>query len=152
MNYKPTKAKDVLWVPRRMHRYPAYRKLTKSSIFILMEFMYRRKVTKAGRDGGFVITNNGELIFPYAEAEKKFNIPRSTFRNCIDQLVKLGFIDIAHHGGGMLKDCSKYGISERWKEYGKEKFIEKSRQKDTRKLGFTKNNWEERTGRKRKLN
>ena len=73
-----------------------------------------------------------------------------TFRNSIDQLMKLGFVDIAHHGGGMMKDCSKYGISERWRDYGKEEFIKKSRNKDNRKLGYTKDNWEEQTGRKRK--
>ena len=50
----------------------------------------------------------------------------------------------------MLKDCSKYGISERWQEYSKDQFKIKSRQKDTRKLGFTAKNWEEKTGRKRK--
>ena len=86
----------------------------------------------------------------YAEITTRFGIARSTFRNSIDQLVKLGFIDIAHHGGGMMKDCSKYGISERWKDYGKDVFIEKSRKKDSRKLGFTKDNWEKQTGRKRK--
>ena len=86
----------------------------------------------------------------YAEIQKRFGLARSTIRNSIDQLVKLGFVDISHHGGGMLKDCSKYGISERWKDYGKDVFIEKSRKKDSRKLGYTKNNWEERTGRKRK--
>ena len=50
----------------------------------------------------------------------------------------------------MMKDCSKYGISERWRDYGKEEFIKKSRNKDNRKLGFRKDNWEEQTGRKRK--
>ena len=49
-----------------------------------------------------------------------------------------------------MKDCSKYGISERWRDYGKEEFISKSRKKDNRKLGFRKDNWEEQTGRKRK--
>ena len=49
-----------------------------------------------------------------------------------------------------MKDCSKYGISERWQDYGKEAFIKKSRKKDNRKLGFRKDNWEEQTGRKRK--
>ena len=49
-----------------------------------------------------------------------------------------------------MKDCSKYGISERWRDYGKEAFIKKSRKKDNRKLGFRKDNWEEQTGRKRK--
>ncbi|MBT3923557.1 MAG: hypothetical protein HOF21_13390 [Nitrospina sp.] len=140
-----------MFIPRRMHRSPAYRKLTKTSIFILMEFLYRRKVAKTGRKGGYEITNNGELIFTYAEAEKKFKIPRSTFCRSISQLVELGFIDINHPGGGMMKDCSKYGISDRWRDYGKEEFIKKSRQKDERKLGFQKKDWEKRTGRKRKI-
>ena len=141
----------AMFIPRRMHRSPAYRKLTKTSIFILMEFLYRRKVAKTGRKGGYEITNNGELIFTYAEAEKKFKIPRSTFCRSISQLVELGFIDINHPGGGMMKDCSKYGISDRWRDYGKEEFIKKSRQKDERKLGFQKKDWEKRTGRKRKI-
>ena len=122
MKSKPTKASDVMCIPRRMHRSPAYRKLTATSIFILMEFMYRRKVAKTGRKGGYEITNNGELIFTYAEAEKKHKIPRSTFCRSISQLVELGFIEIPHPGGGMLKDCSKYGTSDRWRDYGKEEF------------------------------
>ena len=75
---------------------------------------------------------------------------RSTFRSCIDQLVEVGFINIAHAGGGLMKDCSKYEITDRWEKYGKGKFINKSCQKDTRGLGFTKKNWENKTGRKRK--
>ena len=107
-------------------------------------------MVELGRRDRWVTKNNGEIVLTYAETTKKFGIARSTFRNSIDQLVKLGFIDIAHHGGGMMKDSSKYGISERWREYGKEEFIKKSRNKDHRKLGYTKNNWEEQTGRKRK--
>ena len=139
-----------MFIDRRMHRSPAFRKMTKSSIFILLEFYSRRQVAKIPRRG-YQISNNGEILFTYAEAQNKFGISRSTFRRAIDQLVNLGFIDIAHHGGGMMKDSSKYGISERWRDYGREEYIKKSRQKDTRKLGFTKKNWEERTGRKRKL-
>ena len=151
MRNKPTKSSDVMFIPRRMHRSPAFRKLTAKQVFILLEFFYRRKLVEIGRKKKWVIENNGEIVFTYSEAEEKFKIPRSTFKRAIDQLVGLGFIDITHHGGGMLKDCSKYGISERWEQYGKEEFIEKPRQKDTRKLGFTKKNWEEKTGRKRKL-
>ena len=139
-----------MFIDRRMHRSPAFRKMTKSSIFILLEFYSRRQVAKIPRRG-WQISNNGEIVFTYDEAKSKFRIARSTFRSSIDQLVELGFIDIAHHGGGMMKDSSKYGISERWRDYGREEYIKKSRQKDTRKLGFTKKNWEERTGRKRKL-
>jgi hypothetical protein len=142
---------SVMCIPRRMHRSPAFRKLTAKAILVLMEFLYRRQVVMLGRKKKPVIKNNGEIVFTYAEAQSKFGIARSTFRNSIDLLVNFGFIDITHHGGGMLKDWSRYGISERWREYGKEDFIKKSRQKDTRKLGYTKDNWEERTGRKRKL-
>ena len=139
----------AMFVDRRMHRSPAFRKLTASSIFILLEFYSRRQVAKIPRRG-YQISNNGEILFTYAEAQNKFGISRSTFRRAIDQLVNLGFIEIAHHGGGMMKDCSKYGISERWRDYGREEYIKKSRKKDTRKLGFTTKNWEDRTGRKRR--
>ena len=148
-------AADVMFIPRRMHRSPAFRKLTKSAINVYLEFRYRCKMAqipvKAGRQKEWHIINNGELIFTYDDAVKRFGMARSTFRNCLDQLVELGFIYIAHAGGGMMKDCSKYGISESWKNYGKEEFKKKSRQKDTRKLGFTKDNWMEKVGSKRKL-
>jgi hypothetical protein len=141
---------DVMFVPKRMHRSPAFRKLTASSILVLLEFLFRRQMEKIGRRDRWVTKNNGKIVLTYAEITKKFGVARSTFRNSIDQLVKFGFIYIAHQGGGMMKDSSKYGISERWRDYGKEEFIKKSRKKDKRKLGFRKDNWEELTGRKRK--
>jgi len=139
-----------MFIPRRMHRNPAFRKLNASSIFVLFEFLYRRKVTqvptKVGKGKQWIISNNGEILFTYDEAENNFGIPRSTFRRAIDQLVDLGFIDITHHGGGMMKDASKYAISERWKEYGKKEFLKKTRPIDTRGLGFTKANWKKTAG------
>ena len=150
MDNKTFKSSDGMFIPRRMHRSPAFRKLTASSILVLFEFMFRRQLVKVGRRDSWLIKNNGEILLTYAEITTRFGIARSTFRNSIDQLVKIGFIDIAHHGGGMMKDCSKYGISERWMDYGKEGFIKKSRKKDNRKLGFRKDNWEQQTGRKRK--
>jgi hypothetical protein len=154
MSNQSMKTSDAMFVYRRMHRSPAFRKLTATTIVILLEFYYRRRFCSINnpRTGNkeYVMTNNGEIVLTYAEITTRFGIARSTFRNSIDQLVKLGFIDIAHHGGGMMKDSSKYGISERWREYGKEEFIKKSRKKDNRKLGYTKDNWEDRTGRKRK--
>ena len=144
------KSSNGMFIPRRMHRNPAFRKLNASSIFVLFEFLYRRKVkqvpTKVGRGKEWIISNNGEIFFTYDEAENNFGIPRSTFRRAIDQLVDLGFIDITHHGGGMMKDASKYAISERWKEYGKKEFLKKPRPKDARGLGFTKANWKKTAG------
>ena len=149
------KAGSGMFIPRRMHRNPAFLKLNASSIFILMEFLYRRKVVqvpaKDGRGKDWIISNNGKIFFTYDEAENNFRIPRSTFRRAIDQLVNLGFIDIIHHGGGMMKDASKYAISERWKAYGKKEFLKKSRPKDTRGLGFTKENWKETAGKHRRI-
>ena len=144
-----------MFIHRRMHRNPAFRKLNPSSTFVLFEFLYRRKVTqvptKVGRGKEWIISNNGEIFFTYDEAENNFGIPRSTFRRAIDQLVDLGFIDITHHGGGMMKDASKYAISERWEEYGKKEFLKKTRPKDTRGLGFTKENWEKTAGKNRPI-
>jgi hypothetical protein len=136
-----------------MHRNQAFRKLNSSSIFILFEFLSRRQLkqvsTRAGRKKDWIISNNGEIFFTYGEAWEKFEMYRSTFCRSISQLVELGFIDVAHHGGGMMKDASKYAISERWKAYGKKEFLKKSRPKDTRGLGFTKENWKETAGKHR---
>ena len=139
-----------MFVSKKMHRSRAFQGLTAKAILVLFEFLYRRQMVEVGPRKNWIIKNNGEIVLTYAEIRKRFGIARSTIRSSIDQLVKLGFIDIAHHGGGMMKDSSKYGISERWKDYGKDVFIEKSRKKDSRKLGFTKDNWEKQTGRKRK--
>jgi len=142
--------KDGMYVPKRMHRNPAFRKLTANAISVLLEFLFRRQIVKIGRRDELIIKNNGEIVLTYAEITKKFGIARSTYRSALDQLVILGFIDIAHQGGGMMKDCSKYGISDRWRDYGKKGLIKKSRKKDNRKLGNKKDNWPDRTGRKRK--
>jgi len=50
----------------------------------------------------------------------------------------------------MFKDMTTYYISDRWRDYGTSDFKEQSRPKDTRGLGFTKKNWEERSKKKRR--
>jgi hypothetical protein len=76
---------------------------------------------------------------------------RSTFFRSISQLVELGFIDIAHLSGGMIQDASKYAFSERWRESGKKEFFKKSRPKDKRGSGFTKENWKKAAGKNRPI-
>ena len=51
----------------------------------------------------------------------------------------------------MAKDMTTYYISDRWRDYKTPAFKEKTRRKDTSGLGFTKKNWEEKTGKKRKV-
>jgi len=138
-------------VEKVMIQSPAFWKLTGTAKNVLFLFLYRRQYERAGRNGKWYPSNDGEIVFSYIEAEKKYNISRSSFARAIDQLIKLGFIDIAHLGGGMVKDCSKYSISKRWGKYGTDQFIIKTRPKDNRGLGFRSENWETVTGKKRSI-
>ena len=119
---------------------PAFLQLTGAAPQVYLLFLRRRRMVKLGRKGKekWIIENDGEIVFPYAEAKEKFGITPPRFQRALDQLVEHGFIDITHSGGGMLRDISKYAISTRWMDYGTSKFIEKQRPKDTRGLGFKK--------------
>ena len=130
---------------------PAFHKLNGRAMEVLLLFLYRRQWSRPSRKGKWYTTNNGEIVFPYEEARKKFNIPKSSFARAIDNLIEYGFIDIAHLGGGLIGDCTKYSISNRWRNYDTDRFVQKKRPKDTRGFGFTAKNWEEKTGRKRRI-
>lgn len=125
---------NTMFIARDMHRSKAYKSLSGATKTLLLEFFCRRRIEKRGSI--WVITNNGVITLSYREAKKLFGFAYSTMARAITQLVEYGFIDIAHQGVASSKDFSRYAISERWKDYGTEKFIEQTRQKDTRKLGF----------------
>ena len=64
---------------------------------------------------------SGKPIFEFtaSEAERVFHIPRPTFESAIQQIIRIGFIEIARHGGIM---CGKgiptlYRLSEKWKTF-----------------------------------
>lgn len=130
----------------------AFLKLSRTAAQVYFLFLRRRKLAKVGRKGRekWVIQNNGKIVFTYTEAEDKHGFSKPRFQRALDDLVKKGFIDITHHGGGVMGDFSTYAISERWRDYGTTKFVSQTRPKDSRKLGFTRENWESRTGKKRK--
>jgi len=140
-----------IWIEREMILSPAFRKLNGRAMEVLLLFLYRRQWKQAGREGKWYTTNNGEIVFPYKEAKKRFKIPKSSFARAIDNLIEYGFIDITHLGGGLIGDCTKYSISNRWRNYDTDRFVQKKRPKDTRGFGFTAKNWEEKTGRKRRI-
>ena len=123
----------------------SYRELTKLEMRIYFHFLLKRKFGsqkqgKPGKRTGKIIINNGQITFSYAEAEK-LGYQRPTFRRAIDKLVKVGLIDITKQGQGghvgeggkITGESSLYAISERWIDYGTDKFIKKIRQKDNRK-------------------
>ena len=145
-----SKSKNI-WIEREMILSPAFHKLNGRAMEVLLLFLYRRQWKQAGREGKWYTTNNGEIVFPYKEAKKRFKIPKSSFARAIDKLMEHGFIDIAHLGGGLIGDCTKYSISNRWRNYDTDRFVQKKRPKDTRGFGFTAKNWEEKTGRKRRI-
>ena len=140
-----------IWIEREMILSPAFHKLNGRAMEVLLLFLYRRQWSLPSRKGKWYTTNNGEIVFPYKEAKDRFKIPKSSFARAIDSLIEYGFIDIARLGGGLIGDCTKYSISDRWRNYDTERFVQKKRPKDKRGFGFTAKNWEEKTGRKRRI-
>ena len=98
------------------------------------------KLIKRNRKKVWVCENNGDIIYPYAEAEKN-GFTRDQFRNSIDQLQENGLLDITHQGKGGRKpakgtgDVSRYLIDDRWRDYGTDDFKQprNPRKKDSRK-------------------
>lgn len=132
---------NVLVFERKIIYSKAFHKLSGIAKTVYFIFLDRRQISKIGNKGKerTAIINNGDIVFSYEEALKSFEITYPRFKRALDALIKYGFIDINHHGGGMNKDCTTYYISERWLLYGKDNFIAKTRPKDTRKLGFASN-------------
>ena len=142
---------EVVVLKRNLINSSAFLELPGTAAKVLLWFLARRKYARLGKKrSNSIHINNGEIVFPYAEAEKRFAMTRTRFRKSIDNLIQFGFIDINHHGGGMVKDVTTYFISERWEKYGQPDFEQRKRIKDTRGLGFTAKNWEERSGKKRR--
>jgi hypothetical protein len=115
---------DLLWSD-------AYWKLTALELHIYEIFKMKCRVVgkaeskKTKVDAG-TIKNNGQIVFTYTEAAE-LGISKATFQRAINSLVKLGFLDIAQAGG--LYRATLYSMSERWRKYGTDKFIEKEKQK-----------------------
>ncbi|GAH34362.1 unnamed protein product [marine sediment metagenome] len=92
------------------------------------------------REKEWRITNNGEIQFSYREAKKEHHISNGRFTRAIDDLIRVGLIDIAKTGFGLHKDVTLYAISDRWKKFGTDEFMVKKRQKRKQNLGFAKGN------------
>lgn len=106
-------------------------------MLVYLDFLRKRQmepVKRSKRSDEWTIKNNGEIVYPYTEAEHK-GVGRREFRNAIDELIEKGFLDIAHQGsGGRSGDVTKYFLDNRWKEYGTTVFrpAKSPRQKDSR--------------------
>jgi len=108
----------------------AFKELNASGIRVLLRFLQKRTwaYIKQGRHQKRVYENHN-LVFTYAEAAAVIGIQTTTFYNAIKRLVEVGFVDIEHQGGTFGHDYSMYALSERWRDYGTERFkiVEKER-------------------------
>ena len=128
----------AIWFEKDLLRSSAFRSLKKWSLLVYLDLLRKRqmdKVKSIKRSDSWVIRNNGEIVYPYSEAEKK-GIGRREFRNAIDELIEKGFLDITHQGtGGRAGDMTRYFIDDRWSKFGTSEFqsAKNLRKKDTRK-------------------
>jgi hypothetical protein len=130
-------ASDYIVIEKRLLKSEAFRGLNGIAKTVYFDFCLKCQLAKiktpAGRKKEWVITNNGELIFSYAEALAK-GITRPRFKRALAELVEHGFIDVEHPGSGGVKgDKSKYAISERWRTWGTDTFKKITMPKDDRK-------------------
>ena len=110
------------YIKRDILESDAYWDLTGAAPQIYMVF--RMKCIFADRDIGKrkerIIINNGEITYTFVEACKNHKIPKSTFLRARDQLIKVGFIEIAEDGG--CHHTTKYSISNNWRNYPEQTF------------------------------
>jgi hypothetical protein len=108
---------------------------TANALRVYVDFLSRRRYQKPkGRSKAkrkWMFVNNGEIIYTYAEAEE-LGMSNSAFKRAIDSLIDHGFLDIQETGMGIFKYTTRYWISERWKQWGTEAFVERSRPKRNR--------------------
>ena len=117
----------VIVLEQNLVKSDAWLSLSGTAIIVYLIFRTKCQIDKLqGKPGKGrrIILNNGEIVFTFTEAKKKYGISRTRFRRALRELVAKGFIDIAHTGMGVHKVATWYAISERWRDYGTPGFKE----------------------------
>jgi hypothetical protein len=131
-----------LFVSKMLIKSKAFRSLrTPASYQVYMIFLtkcrWEKKLIRGGSlDKAWYITNNGQITFTYHEASARYGISAKRFTKAIDELIRVGLIDIAVTSLGLHKVRTFYGISDRWELYGTEAFVAKARPKRALTFGF----------------
>lgn len=98
----------------------------KAALLVLIRFhqkAHRRKTKRSKQPiQKYEITNNGEIVFTYAEAQELGIKSSRTFWKVCRELVEKGFVDLAEYPIWLEKEPAKWAISTRWKWYGTERF------------------------------
>lgn len=119
----------------------AWLSLTGIAPQVYMIFLLKRKMVKINKKKGkekYRCVNTRELVFTYAEAKDPYGIAPTTFRRAIDDLISKGLIDVVTSVGGLFKEVTLYGLSDRWRNYDKPEFEENPRPKRNHTVGFCK--------------
>jgi len=133
---KPVTESNVIYFERKRLRSEAYLALTGLGHLYVLHFLGCRQGHMVKASGLWEQSNNGKIYFTYADAKKYYGVKYPGRHNrTLKQLHMVGFIDIAHHGGGMDGDCTLFSISKRWEKFGMPEFEFKEWPKDTRKHG-----------------
>jgi len=111
---------NVLWSDEPLRESAAFRSLHGTAILVLMDFHAKKHMKKKGQK--HVLTNNGELVYTYREAQTR-GIGPSTFMKALDTLIGRGFIDVTATGEGRYRSESRYALSNRWRHWETDAFI-----------------------------
>jgi len=68
--------------------------------------------------------NKKEVKLPYKDMDGVMS--RDRFKKCIDNLLKVGLIDIVHHRP-QARDATIYGLSSRWHKFREPDFVKRQR-------------------------
>ena len=116
-----------IYILKEILESDAYRSLSKSAMLIYQDFLAKREFREVGKGKNkrWEMVNNGEIVYPFSEAEKK-GFSRQTYNNSLIELQVKGFIDITHRGKGGRPpakgtgDMTKFWIDNRWRDYDPE--------------------------------
>jgi len=128
------KIKPEIRIKADMFYSEAFKSLSRSAILTLMRCLQKRKWTFEGkRQNKTMVYSDEGFIFPYAEAAF-LGIGTTQYWKNINKLIEVGFIDMIHQGGWYQKrerekDYSVYKHSERWRDYGTDKFVKIEKKK-----------------------
>jgi len=136
---------DRMFVSRRQVTSKAFLALkTATACQVFMIFLnkcqWKPIESSPKRSKEYYLANQGEIQFSYNEAKKKWGIEAGRFTRAIDDLLRVGLIDITKTGFGLHKDITLYSISDRWEKFGTDEFVVRKREKRKQNLGFTKGN------------
>ena len=132
---------------KELLRSKAYTTLTKAETNIFNEILMGRRMKEhpPKNSKNWYIFNNGDITVTYNKIQELFGYSKSTISKSFTTLVLHGLVDIPKqdiviYNDGKQNDATKFFVSERWRDFGKEGFKEVRRKIKKSKKGLTKEN------------